>query len=257
MGSPKFNIGIVGGAGHVGLPLAITFAIHGQTVLIYDTDRATLEKIRGGRMPFMDRGAEPLLQKAMAENRLALSTSPQDLSSVEHVIVTVGTPVDQFLNPNMKSVVECFDTIFPFLSDSQTIILRSTVYPGVTQWIADYLRSKGKNPKVAFCPERVVQGYAVEEIQKLPQIVSGTTPAAEDSAATLFRLCAPSVVRVSTMEAEFTKLFNNAYRYIQFAVANQFYMIANNAGLDFYRILDAMKQDYPRARDFPGAGFAA
>jgi UDP-N-acetyl-D-mannosaminuronic acid dehydrogenase len=91
----------------------------------------------------------------------------------------------------------------------------------------------------------------------LPQIVSGTTPEAEATAVALFSRFAPKVITLPPKEAEFAKLFCNAYRYIQFAAANQFYMMAEAAGLDFGRLLGAIKEDYPRMRDLPGPGFAA
>lgn len=257
MSGNSVDIAVVGGAGHAGLPLAITFATKGQPVLIYDTNARALNLIAKGIMPFMDRGAEPLLKDVLAKGLLLLSSDCSDLAGAPVIIVTIGTPVDEFLNPTLKDVISCFNTLLPYLSSEQTIILRSTVYPGVTDWLDRYLQSKGKRLRVAFCPERVVQGFGVEELQQLPQIVSGTSPEAEKKAAEIFALCAPEVVRLSPMEAEFAKLFNNAYRYIQFAVANQFFMIANSAGLDYYRILEGMKKNYPRARDIPGAGFAA
>jgi UDP-N-acetyl-D-mannosaminuronic acid dehydrogenase len=171
--------------------------------------------------------------------------------------VVIGTPVDEFLSPSLKPVTACMDALLPYLGDEQLIVLRSTVYPGVTQAVARYLAAAGKYPRVSFCPERIVQGQAVEELRALPQIVSGTTPEAEDTAAALFARIAPEIVRLSTAEAEMAKLFSNAYRYIQFAVTNQFYLIASSAGVDYYRVLQAMKKGYPRIADIPGAGFAA
>jgi UDP-N-acetyl-D-mannosaminuronic acid dehydrogenase len=110
---------------------------------------------------------------------------------------------------------------------------------------------------VAFCPERVAQGVALEEIHSLPQIISGVSPRAVERASELFKLITPDLIVVPTMAAELTKLYNNAWRYIQFAAANQFYMIANEYGLDFYEIHRAMTEKYPRAKGFPKAGFAA
>ncbi len=253
----KVEICVVGGAGHVGLPLAVVFANKGKRTLIYDVNAAALERIAEGRMPFMEEGGEPLLRRALSTGKLVLSADPSDLERAATVIITIGTPVDEFMNPDTKVMRECIDRLLPYLADGALVILRSTVYPGTTHWLENYLRSRGKRVLVAFCPERVVQGRAIEEVQKLPQIVSGTTPAAEERAARLFRTIAPEVVRLEPMEAEFAKLFNNAYRFIQFATTNQFYMIANSAGMDYARILRGMKKDYPRSRDIPGAGFAA
>jgi len=256
-GDVKFDICVVGGAGHVGLPLALVFASKGLRVLIYDINENTLETIRQGIVPFMERGAEPLLAQALERELLFLSSDPVDIARASTLIITIGTPVDEFLNPVLKLIRDCMDDLLPYLSCGQLIILRSTVYPGTTDWLDKYLRSNGKDVKLAFCPERVVQGYSIEELQHLPQIISGTTPKAEQEAAELFEMIAPEVVRLSPMEAEFAKLFNNAYRYIQFAAANQFYMIANSAGVDYHRVLKGMKQNYPRARDIPAPGFAA
>ncbi len=250
------DIVVVGGGGHVGLPLSIVFASKGKKVRVFDINRKTIDSVMSGNMPFMEQGAEPLLKNVLAHGMLDASTAAECISGVPVVIITIGTPVDEFLNPSLKAITRCFDEMLPFLSDDQLIVMRSTVYPGVTESMAAYLASHGKKTRVAFCPERIVQGFAIEELQTLPQIVSGTTPEAEDEAAKLFELIAPEVIRLSPREAELVKLFNNAFRYIQFAVANQFYLIAESAGVDYYRVMDGMKRNYSRGA-IPGAGFAA
>jgi UDP-N-acetyl-D-mannosaminuronic acid dehydrogenase len=255
--SATYDLCVVGGAGHVGLPLSIVFAAGGARVLVYDTNRDALATIARGEVPFMERGATPLLREALDAGRLCFTTEPAGVRGASAIVVVIGTPVDEFLSPSLKPVTACMDALLPYLSDGQLIVLRSTVYPGVTQAVARYLSAAGRRPLVSFCPERIVQGQAVEELRALPQIVSGTTPEAEDAAAVLFARIAPQIVRLSTAEAEMAKLFSNAYRYIQFAVTNQFYLIASSAGVDYYRVLDAMKKGYPRIADIPGAGFAA
>ena len=152
---------------------------------------------------------------------------------------------------------ECIDDLLPHLADGQLLVLRSTVFPGTTDWVDGYLKRKGRDLKIAFCPERVVQGNGIRELKEMPQIVSGTTPEAEEEASKLFSAIAPELVVVTPREAEFAKLFNNAYRYIEFATANQFYLIAKSAGVDYRRVLDAMKRNYPRARSIPTPGLAA
>lgn len=253
----QVDICVVGGAGHVGLPLSIVFASKGLRVLIYDVDEPALKIINQGRLPFVEYGAEPFLKSVFTSGLLSFTTNPADVGEAQTIIITIGTPVDEFMNPGLKVIKECVDSLLPYLSSDQLIILRSTVYPGTTNWLDRYLQSKGKRMKVAFCPERVVQGNAIKEIQEFPQIVSGTTPEAEFEVAKIFALIAPEVVPLSPLEAELAKLFSNAYRYIQFAVTNQFYMIANSAGVDYYRILEGLKKNYPRACDIPRAGFAA
>lgn len=257
MKKTRFDICVVGGAGHVGLPLAVVFADKGMNVLVYDIHSRAFPGIRKGKMPFMEHGAEPVLKKVLREGRLTLSSDPSELAGAKTVIITIGTPVDEFMNPDTKVMKACIDSLLPYLSDEQLIILRSTVYPGTTQWLDKYLRSRDKRVGVAFCPERIVQGYAIEELQRLPQIVSGVSKESAKQAANLFERVAPEVVEMKPLEAEFAKLFNNAYRYIQFAITNQFFMIANSAGVDYQKILEGMKRDYPRAAEIPGAGFAA
>ena len=251
------DICIVGGAGRVGLPRALTFAGNGFRVVVCDINEASLDMIRGGRMPFAEQGAEGLLQRALEERRLRVSSDPSSVAGAATVIVTIGTPVEKRTDPDLSAFKKLADDMLPYLSDDQLLVLRSTVCPGTTNWLDEYLRANGRNLKVSFCPERIVQGKAIEEIQLLTQIVSGTTPDAEREAADLFRQIAPRIVCLTPMETEFAKLFSNAYRYIQFATANQFYMIANAVGVDYSRVLEGMKKDYPRARDIPSAGFAA
>jgi UDP-N-acetyl-D-mannosaminuronic acid dehydrogenase len=251
------DVCVVGGAGHVGLPLSILFATKNQRVLINDVNERTMAVIRSGRMPFMEQGAEPLLRDVLGKDLLRFTSRAEDVAGAQTVIITIGTPVDEFLTPSLRVITRCFDELLPYLTEQQLIVIRSTVYPGVTDSLSKYVESKGKRLRLAFCPERIVEGHAIEELQTLPQIVSGNTPDAEEDAARLFGLIAPEIVRLAPIEAELVKVFSNAYRYIQFAVTNQFYMIASAANLDYYRILDGMKRDYPRSKHFPLAGFAA
>ena len=256
-GADNVDLTVVGGAGHVGIPLVLAFTEAGLTVNVNDLNETALATLRSGKLPFIEHGATPLLAKALAEKKLVFTSSPASISRRGPVIITIGTPVDEFLNPVQSEVQHCIDGLLPHVTDDQLLILRSTVYPGTTDWLHDYLRRLGRKNKIAFCPERVVQGYSIKELREMPQIVSATTPEAEKEASDLFRKIAPELVIVKPIEAEFAKLFNNAYRYIEFAATNQFYMIAKSAGADYQAIMRAMKQNYPRARSFPGPGFSA
>ena len=251
------DLTVVGGAGHVGIPLVLAFAEAGLTVNINDLNKDTLATLRAGNLPFIEHGAEPLLQKALAEEKLVFTSSPEAVGRRGPVIITIGTPVDEFLNPVHGDVQRCIDDLLPHISDDQLLVLRSTVYPGTTDWLADYLKRLGRKNRIAFCPERVVQGYGIKELGSMPQIVSGTTPEAEQEAADLFRKITPEIVTCKPQEAEFAKLFSNAYRYIEFAATNQFYMLAKQAGVDYQAIMKAMKTNYPRLKSLPGPGFSA
>lgn len=251
------DLTVVGGGGHVGIPLVLAFAAAGFRVNVNDINREVLETLQAGRLPFIESGGEALLAQALKRDRLVFSDTPAGISTTGPVIVTIGTPIDEFHNPTREVVQECIDDLLPHLADGQLLVLRSTVFPGTTDWVADYLRRKGRDLKIAFCPERVVQGHGIRELREMPQIVSGTTAEAQEEAAKLFSAIAPELVLVTPREAEFAKLFNNAYRYIEFATANQFYLIAKSAGVDYRRVYEAMKHNYPRARGIPSPGLAA
>ena len=256
-GNAAIDVTVVGGAGHVGLPLALSFCDQGLNVLIYDINPAALANIRAGNLPAVEYDAQPYLDRALASGRLFMTSSDRDIPATGAVILTIGTPVDEFLNPVHKAVKGCIDSLLPRLAEGQLLVLRSTVFPGTTQWLDRYVRECGRDLQIAFCPERVVQGYAIRELHSMPQIISATTPEAEAAAAALFGKLAPEIVRIQPMEAEFAKLFNNTYRYIQFAIANQFYMIANSAKVDYFKIHHAMTHNYPRAKDMPKPGLTA
>lgn len=251
------DVCVVGGAGHVGAPLSVVFAMRGFSTLIYDTNGAAVHSLLGGQFPFIEKGGDQCLREALASGRLSGSTDPRDVARARVVVLTIGTPIDEFQNPIWNAVAECVQELLPHLRHASLLVLRSTVAPGTTERLQAYLDSQGLVLPVAFCPERVVQGLAIEECQQVPQIISGTTPEAESLAADLFGRVATSLVHMRPREAEFAKLFCNAYRYIQFAASNQFFMMAQEAGCDYGRIVAGMKQDYPRMSGFPGAGFTA
>ena len=252
-----YDVCVVGGAGHVGAPLAIVLAAKGLRTLIYDIDVESMKILTGGEMPFLEEGGVQLLRQVLAKKKLAFSPRVEDIKHIPIIILTIGTPVDEFHNPDFSLLTSCLDQMLPFLSGEQTAILRSTVAPGTTEFIDLYLKAHGKDTRLAFCPERVVQGKAIEEIQILPQIVSGTSPDAVRVASDLFKKVASTIVEATPREAEFAKLICNAYRYISFAATNQLYMMVESAGINYNDLLHKMKQDYPRMESIPGPGFAA
>ena len=173
------DLPVVGGAGHVGIPLVLSFAAKGLTVNVNDLNEQTLATLKSGRVPFIENGAQPLLTKALADKRLFFTSRPEDISTSGPVIITIGTPVDEFLNPVRNVIQQCIDALLPHLRDGQLVVLRSTLYPGITEWIDTHIKRQGRNLKVAFCPERIVQGQGIEELANMPQIISGTSPEAE------------------------------------------------------------------------------
>ncbi|MGO9154935.1 nucleotide sugar dehydrogenase [Mycobacterium sp.] len=252
----EFDVCVVGGCGHVGLPLAIVMAHRGLRVAIDDIDTSAVEMVRAGRMPFMEEKAEPMLAEVINRN-LFVDNDPMLISRSRIVVVIIGTPVDEHLNPTFHKIHRFFLDMMPYLVDGQCLILRSTLYPGTTEKVDKLLRAAGRDVHVAFCPERIAQGCAMRELVELPQIVAGCDDEATSVATDLFARIAPSIVAMQPVEAELTKIFANVWRYIQFATANQFFMIATDFGIDFYRIHDALTRDYPRMAGLPKSGFAA
>ena len=251
------DVVVVGGAGHVGLPLSLTFADAGMRVGIFDIAQATLDRVASGEMPFVENGADELLRKVLETDRLELSASPSMIERAGVVVVVIGTPIDEFLNPSMAIFENTVEQLAPHLADGTLVVLRSTVYPGTTEFVTQSLADRGNRVDVAFCPERIAEGHALEEITSLPQIIGADEDRAGDRAEELFKRLGVQTIRTTTKEAELAKLFTNTWRYMKFAVANQFFMIADAAGVDYNRVLHAIRHDYPRAADLPGPGFAA
>jgi UDP-N-acetyl-D-mannosaminuronic acid dehydrogenase len=253
----NYDVAVLGGCGHVGLPLAIAFADRGLRVCIYDINADAVAKVAGGELPFLEPGADEPLRRVLAAGRLSVSTDPALVADADAVVVVVGTPVDAHLNPDPHEVPRAIDQIAPYLSAGQLLVLRSTVYPGVTATVERRVARLGMDIDVVFCPERIAEGRAMTELFSLPQIIGARSDAGYARAAKLFSALTDNLVQLSPEEAELAKLFTNAWRYLKFAAANQFYVMANDHGLDFERIRQGLAQDYPRAADLPGAGFAA
>jgi UDP-N-acetyl-D-mannosaminuronic acid dehydrogenase len=255
--SQDLDVVVLGGGGHVGLPLSLAFAKAGLCVGIYDTNQETLDRIASGRMPFMETGADELLAEILPTGRLTFGSSGTLIERTDNLVVVIGTPVDEFLGPSMTIFENAVDQIAPHLRMGALVALRSTVYPGTTGYVAQHLADRGCVVDVAFCPERIAEGHALEELHSLPQIIGADDDRAAERATVLFGKLANKTIRTTTKEAELTKLFTNTWRYMKFAVANQFFMIADSAGVDYANVLRAIREDYPRAADLPGPGFAA
>ena len=207
-------------------------------------------------MPFREDDAEPVLQQVIG-SALRATTDANCLRSADIVITVVGTPVDRHLNPTVNELYNNVDGLLQYIQDGTLLVLRSTVSPGVTKLVYQRIQALKRDIDVAFCPERIAEGNAMEELVKLPQIVSAFDAVAMRRARDLFLTIAPTVIELSPLEAELAKLFTNSWRYLNFAISNQFYMLAETYGLDFYRIHDAVTREYPRMRSFARAGFAA
>jgi UDP-N-acetyl-D-mannosaminuronic acid dehydrogenase len=251
-------LAVVGGCGHVGLPLALAFAAKGHAVDLIDASPERVALVNSGRMPFHEDDAEPLLAESIQSGRIKATTDAAVLEDASAVIVTIGTPVDEYLDPAVGEFDRALLRLLEKLHPGQLLILRSTVFPGMTDRLARQFEQQGREDvDLAYCPERIVQGKSLAELKQLPQLVAGVTPRAAERAAALFRIICPKVLFLRPIEAELAKLFCNAWRYINFAIANQFYVMAQHFEADFHAIYHALREDYPRMQSLARPGFAA
>ena len=257
MSGPHLDVCVVGGCGRAGLPLALSFAHAGLRVGIYDVDRLRVQLVAEGIVPFREAGADDLLPAMLAAGRIEVASEPSIVGRADAAVIVVGTPMDEFLEPTFTPLTRCVDDIAPHLAPRSLVVLRSTVHPGTSAWLARTLADRGLDVDVAMCPERVTEGNALDELRSLPQLIGADSAVARERAEGLFHRIAPRTIAVSAREAELSKLLTNAWRYMKFAVANHFFRIAVEAGIDYENVLRAVREDYPRAADLPGPGFAA
>jgi UDP-N-acetyl-D-mannosaminuronic acid dehydrogenase len=248
---------IVGGCGHVGLPLALSLADAGYRVGIDDIDAAKVAHVKAGNVPFLENGADALLKKLLPTGRLQLASDPSLVESTDTVILVIGTPIDEFMNPSVRIFDRVVDELVPHLKGTSLIVLRSTVFPGTTESVERRLRAAGIQADVVFCPERIAEGHALEELRTLPQLIGASSDRAFEKASRIFERLGSITLRTTPLESELAKLLTNTWRYMKFAIANQFFQIAHRSGVDYNQVLDAIRHDYPRAADLPGPGFAA
>ena len=248
---------VVGGCGHVGLPLALSFADAGCSVGIYDIDGWKVEQVRSGEMPFLERGADKLLTAVLPTGRLQVSSDRAMIGRAEAVIVVIGTPIDEFMNPSMRIYERAIQELVDHLRQGALVILRSTVFPGTTEFVERLFAQRGFPADVVFAPERIAEGFALEEIRSLPQLIGASSDRAFERARVIFEHLDVEIIRTLPKEAELAKLYTNAWRYMKFAIGNQFFQMAHRAGIDYAKVLHAVRYNYPRAADLPGPGFAA
>ncbi|MBI6546974.1 MAG: nucleotide sugar dehydrogenase [Cyanobacteria bacterium NC_groundwater_1444_Ag_S-0.65um_54_12] len=250
------SVAIVGGCGHIGLPLGLSLTARGHSVMLIDTSAERIAQVQHGLMPFYETGAQTALERSLESKLLSLSTKLETLADMDVVVVTIGTPIDEFLNPDIGSFERSLAQVLSYMKDGQLLILRSTVFPGVTERLGRVAQHNNLSIDIAYCPERTVQGVALQELEALPQLIGGLTALATQRASTFFDSLGARVIELSSVEAELAKLFTNSYRYIGFAISNQLYMIARRFQANFDQIYRAVRQDYPRMAGFALPGFA-
>ena len=250
------DVVIIGGAGHVGLPLGISLADKKQKVLLFDIDIKRLNVVKSGKMPFIEYGAEKILKKNIKNKRISISNDIENISKAKNVIITIGTPIDEYLNPKYNSFLNFFSKIKKYIKKNQNVIIRSSVYPGTCSLIQSKFNKKNIF-NLSYCPERIVQGFAIKELKILPQLIASSSQKSFLESNKIFSLLTSKIIKCSFEEAELIKLFNNSSRYVEFSISNQFYMISNKFNVDFDRIRYLMAYGYKRSKLLPSAGLSA
>lgn len=244
----KIAVSVVG-IGRVGLPLALFLANKGHTVYGLDVDKEKVNIISKKQMPFMEDGAQELLDK-FVNKTFFVTTDFSNISKTKIIILTLGTPVDENMNPSLVQIDKALATARPYLRKGQLLILRSTVSPGTTEYVRSYLNDEGFNVGtnffLAFCPERIAEGKSIRELAEIPQIIGGVDRNSTQKAAEFFKGLGIEVNRSDSISAELAKLFTNMYRYINFAIANEFMILAGNNHRDIYQIVDLVNKNYKR-----------
>ena len=251
----KRNISIIGGAGHVGFPLGLIFSSKGFHVSLIDKNKKNINKINNGVVPFLEENSQKLLVSMIKKKKIHATDKMGDISKSKYIIICIGTPITSKLNPNLKPFINFFHQLKNKINKDQIIIIRSSVYPGICEKIYKIIEKKCKN--LSYCPERIVQGKSIIELPKLPQLVSGKSKNAILESGQLFKKICKKIIFTEIIEAELVKLFSNAYRYINFSISNQFYMICQSQNLNFFKIRDIMREGYMRNANIPESGFTA
>ncbi len=232
------------------MPLGLVLADAGFKVYGIGRDIKKINAINKGKMPFIEEGAKPLLKKFVGKSFFATADYSY-IEKSEYIILTVGTPVDENMNPVYDQITSSIIKAKHYFKPGQTLILRSTLSPRTTQYVKSLINAKsrlkvGKNFFVAFCPERISEGNAIKEIKDLPQIIGGVDKKSAKRADELFRKFCTTTIITDDVSAELAKLFTNMYRYINFAIANEFMLLADNYHRDIYEIVNLVNYKYKR-----------
>jgi UDP-N-acetyl-D-mannosaminuronic acid dehydrogenase len=251
------KIAIVGGVGHVGLPFGVVLASKGFKVFAYDISTSNVDLVNSGQFPFMESGGSNLLKDVLHNETFEATTNPEALTNAEIVILVIGTPVDEHLSPDPSAVIVHIKNILNYIANAKLLILRSTLFPGVSEKVLKLIKNVYPDLEVVYCPERILEGKAVDELTSLPQIIGADSDTAYLLAKEIFETLGIKTLRTTFEEAELAKLFTNVWRYLKFAAANQFWMMSNDLGIDYEKVREAITFEYPRAQDLPSAGFSA
>ncbi len=248
-----YRISIIGGAGHIGLPLAVKLAEKNYNVNIIDINKKNLLEIQKKKPPFKEKNLKRELTKVLKKKRLSFSSNLSSLTGSKFVIICIGTPISEKLKPNLSNFISLVKNIKKYLNQSSHVIIRSSVLPGTCDKIYHLLKSKCKN--LSYCPERIVEGFSLQELPVIPQIISGSNSKTIHENKKIFGKITKSNITCSFIEAELSKIFSNMYRYINFAIPNEMFLISSRLNANFSKVREIMRFNYPRNMGLAKAGF--
>jgi UDP-N-acetyl-D-mannosaminuronic acid dehydrogenase len=239
------------GLGRVGLPLALSFADRGLNVIGIDVDPARLAAVGDGAMPFQETGGQELLDRVHAGGKLSLSDRVADAAAARHIVITLGTPSFSHIEIDMREIRSALDDLLGVLAPGHSLILRSTVAPGTTDFVAGYLAKHrgfqiGEDVFVAHAPERIAAGRFLVEIDTLPCIIGGVGARSGEVAAELFEAFSAPIVQTTPVQAELAKIWTNILRYTTFALPNLLMMDCERHDANVFEVIDLINRDYPR-----------
>ncbi len=239
------------GLGRVGLPLALSFAGRGLRTIGVDRDPRVLESVREGRMPFAEPGAQELLERVREAGTLTLTDRVADAAAARQVVLTIGTPSFSHIEIDMRDIRSALDDLLGVLQAGHSLILRSTIAPGTTDFVAGYLAKHrgfqvGEEVFVAHAPERIAASRFLEEIDTLPCIIGGVGERSGEVAAELFGVFDAPIVQTTPVQAELAKIWTNILRYTQFALPNLLMMDCERYAANVFEVIDLINRDYPR-----------
>ena len=239
------------GLGRVGLPLALSFADRGLDVTGVERVPATLEAIEDGRMPFHETGTQEVLERVRDSGRLRVTPHVREAADAGHIVLTLGTPAHLHVEIDVSQVRHAIDDLLPVLREGHSVVLRSTVAPGTTEWVAGYIEQRrgfraGEDLFVSHVPERIAENHFLEEIASLPCIVGGVGESSSGKAAELFEVFGTEIVHTTPVQAELAKIWTNILRYAQFALPNLLMMECEQFDANVFDVIELINHDYPR-----------
>lgn len=236
------------GLGYVGLTLSLTFTNNKIPIHGIEINSSTLKSLKNGKAHFFEKGLDKSLSKALSTKKLTLSNKINNAKDCDTFIITVGTPLQKNGKPNFKFLNRCVKEIINLNPINPLIILRSTVAVGTARKkVLNIFNKANINVNIAMCPERTMEGVAMEEIKNLPQIIGGDTQISNHRAKSIFKLITKKIITVSSLEtAELIKLVDNSSRDLYFATSNQLGLICESLNLNVYEVIKTANKSYSR-----------